>query len=112
MKQITYDNFENVEFRVGEVLTVETLANARKPAYVLHIDFGKDIGVLKSSTQITDAYSAEDIIGKQVVAVLNLPKKQIGKIMSECLVTGFDDALGRVILCVPDRPVPLGTRLY
>lgn len=111
MQQITWDEFAKVELRVGCVLSVEPLPNARRPAYVLHIDFGPDIGVKKSSAQLTDLYHAAELVGRQVVAVVNFPAKQIGSIMSECLVTGFHDAQGQVALCVPDRPVPLGTKL-
>lgn len=84
---------------------------ARKPAYILHVDFGEALGVKKSSAQITNLYQPEDLIGKLVVAVVNFPKKQIGPIQSECLVTGFHNQDGHVTLCVPDANVPLGTKL-
>ena len=84
---------------------------ARKPAYILHVDFGNEIGIKKSSAQITALYQPSELIGKQVVAVINFPAKQIGPIMSECLVTGFHNESGAVVLCVPDQPVPLGTKL-
>jgi tRNA-binding protein len=84
---------------------------ARKPAYILHVDFGETIGVKKSSAQITDLYEPADLVGRLVVAVVNFPEKQIGPLMSQCLVTGFHDEHDRVALCVPDKPVPLGTRL-
>ncbi len=112
MKQITYEDFRGLDLRVGKIVSAEPLPEARNPSYVLRVDFGEEVGVLKSSAQITDLYSIGELVGKLVVGVANLPKKQIGKIISECLVTGFDDDHGRVVLCVPERPVPIGTRLY
>jgi len=100
-----------VELRVGRVLRAEVFTEARKPAYVLHVDFGDEIGTKKASAQVTDLYTTEELIGKLVVAVVNFPKKQIGPLMSECLVTGFHNERGEVALCVPDKPVPLGTKL-
>jgi len=111
MQPIDWNDFLKVELRVGRVLSARTFAEARKPAYVLEVDFGEEIGVRKSSAQVTALYAADDIVGRLVVAVVNFPKKQIGPLMSECLVTDFHDADGRVALCVPDRDVPLGTRL-
>ena len=111
MEQITWDDFARVELRVGRVVTAEVFAEARKPAYVLQVDFGDEIGTRKSSAQITDLYQPEGLVGRLVVAVVNFPKKQIGPLMSECLVTGFHDAEGRVALCVPDADVPLGAKL-
>ena len=111
MDAITFDDFLKVELRVGRVLSAEVFTQARKPAYILKVDFGLDLGVRKSSAQITVHYAPEDLAGRLVVAVLNFPNKQIGPLMSECLVTGFHDAAGAVALCVPDREVPLGTRL-
>ncbi len=111
MEQITWDDFSRVELRVGRVLSAEVFKEARKPAYVLQVDFGDEIGTRKSSAQITDLYRPEDLVGRLVVAVVNFPKKQIGPLMSECLVTGFHDAEGRVALCVPDADVPLGAKL-
>lgn len=108
---ISWSDFEKVELRVGKVVSAIPFQQARKPAYVLHIDFGEEIGMRKSSAQITALYSPEELIGRQVVAVINFPAKQIGPLMSECLVTGFHNADGEVALCVPDREVPLGTRL-
>jgi tRNA-binding protein len=93
------------------VVSAEPFPEARKPAYVLHVDFGEAVGVRKSSAQITDLYSPEALVGRLVVGVVNFPRKQIGPLMSECLVTGFHDAEGRVVLCQPDGEVPLGTRL-
>ena len=108
---IGWDDFMRVDLRVGRVVAAEPFAAARRPAYVLHVDFGPDVGVRKSSAQITVHYAPEDLVGRLVVAVLNFPNKQIGPLTSECLVTGFHDTDGAVALCVPDREVPLGTRL-
>lgn len=111
MESISFDDFLKVELRVGRVLSAEPFAQARKPAYILHVDFGPELGVRKSSAQVTVHYAPEELVGRLVVAVVNFPKKQIGPLMSECLVTGFHDADGAVALCVPDKDVPLGTRL-
>jgi len=111
MEQIGWEDFARVELRVGRVLAAEVFEAAREPAYVLQVDFGDEIGVRKSSAQITELYHPEDLVGRLVVAVVNFPKKQIGPLMSECLVTGFHDADGRVALCVPDADVPLGAKL-
>ena len=111
MDTISFDDFLKVELRVGRIRSAETFAQARKPAYVLQVDFGPELGVRKSSAQVTTHYTPEQLVGRQVVAVVNFPRKQIGPLMSECLVTGFHDADGAVRLCVPDQDVPLGTRL-
>lgn len=111
MQTISWDDFTKVELRVGRVMSAEVFREARKPAYVLQVDFGEEIGIRKSSAQVTDLYSTEELVGKLVVGVVNFPKKQIGPLMSECLVTGFHTADGQVALCVPDRPVPLGAKL-
>lgn len=111
MQSITWDDFIKVEIRVGCIVDASIFAEAKKPAYVLHVDFGEELGIKKSSAQVTDLYRPEDLIGKFVVAVVNFPKKQIGPLMSECLITGFHNERGEVALCVPDHPVPLGTRL-
>jgi len=111
MDEISFDEFLQVELRVGRVIGVEQFPEARKPAYILHVDFGVEIGVRKSSAQVTDLYATDELMGRLVVAVINFPPKQIGPIRSECLVTGFHNAEGHVALCVPDKPVPLGTRL-
>ena len=111
METIAWDDFTRVELRVGRIVAAEVFAQARKPAYLLQVDFGPALGIKKSSAQITHHYTPEGLIGKQVVAVVNFPPKQIGPVMSECLVTGFHDADGAVALCVPDKDVPLGTRL-
>ena len=111
MEEISWNDFTKVELRVGRVLQAEVFKEARKPAYKLLLDFGPELGQRKSSAQITVHYQPEDLVGRLVVAVVNFPKKQIGPLMSECLVTGFHDADGAVALCVPDKDVPLGTRL-
>lgn len=111
MQTISWDEFARVELRVGRIVEASVFAEARKPAYVLQVDFGPEIGVRKSSAQITALYQPGELVGKLVVGVVNFPKKQIGPLMSECLVTGFHDANGDVALCVPDRPVPPGTKL-
>lgn len=111
METISWDEFTKVELRVGRVLSAKFFHGACKPAYVLQVDFGEQIGLRKSSAQITHLYKPEELVGKLVVAVVNFPKKQIGPLMSECLVTGFHDANGEVALCVPDKSVPLGTKL-
>lgn len=111
MEQIAWQDFENVELRAGTVVDAQEFPEAKRPAYKLFIDFGPKLGVKKSSAQITDHYKPEDLIGRQVVAVTNFPPKQIGPIMSECLVTGFYDENGAVILAKPDRKVKNGSRL-
>jgi tRNA-binding protein len=111
MNQIEWNDFTKVELRVGRVTAAEVFAEARKPAYKLQIDFGPEIGLRKSSAQITAHYTPESLVGKLVVAVVNFPPKQIGPLMSECLVTGFHDAEGRVTLCVPEHEVAPGTKL-
>lgn len=111
MDTISFDDFLKVELRVGRIVSAEVFAEARKPAYVLQVDFGPELGVRKSSAQVTGLYRPEELVGRLVVAVVNFPRKQIGPLMSECLVTGFHNERGEVALCVPDRPVPLGTRL-
>ncbi len=111
MNEISWDDFMKVELRVGRVVQAEVFTEARKPAYKLQVDFGPELGMRKSSAQITALYQPQDLVGRLVVAVVNFPKKQIGPLMSECLVTGFHNADGHVALCVPDQDVPLGTRL-
>lgn len=111
MNEISFDDFLKVELRVGKVVSVEAFPEARKPAYILHVDFGAELGIRKSSAQITDLYQAEELLGKLVVAVVNFPPKQIGPVRSQCLVTGFHNECGHVALCVPDKPVPLSTKL-
>lgn len=111
METIGWDDFARVELRVGKIISAEIFKEARKPAYVLQVDFGEEIGTRKSSAQITVAYTPEELIGRQVMAVVNFPKKQIGPLMSECLVTGFHREDGAVVLAVPDQEVPLGAKL-
>lgn len=111
MDPIQWNDFAKVDIRVGKVVKADVFAEAKKPAYVLHVDFGDKIGIKKSSAQITELYALDELVGKLVVAVVNFPKKQIGPLMSECLVTGFYDANGAVTLCVPDKAVPLGAKL-
>ena len=111
MELIEWNDFLKVELRVGRIVQATVFEKARKPADILHVDFGEELGVRKSSAQITKLYQPDELIGKLVVAVVNFPKKQIGPIQSECLVTGFHNADGDVVLCVPDLDVPLGTKL-
>ena len=111
MTEISWDDFTKVELRVGRIVSAEPFPQARKPAYILHVDFGPEIGTKKSSAQITVVYKPEELIGRLVVGVVNFPPKQIGPIRSECLVTGFHDEHGDVVLCVPDKDVPLGAKL-
>jgi tRNA-binding protein len=111
MSEITWRDFEKVELRVGTILKAEEFPEARRPAFKLEVDFGPEIGVLKSSAQITALYDPQGLVGRQVVGVVNFPPKQIGPFMSECLVTGFADPHGRIVLAVPDSDVPNGSRL-
>ena len=111
MPTISWDDFRRVDLRVGTIVEAEAFPEARNPAYILTIDFGEEIGMLHSSAQITDLYTLDDLPGMQVVAVVNFPPKQIGPMMSECLVTGFHRDNGDVVLTTPDVPVPNGTRL-
>ena len=111
MEIISCADFEKVELRTGTILEVKDFPEARKPAYKLKIDFGEELGIKKSSAQITDLYNKEELIGKQVVCVVNFQKKQIGPFMSECLVTGFYNKDGNVVLAVPDKKVDNGLKL-
>ncbi|WP_316819596.1 tRNA-binding protein [Pedobacter gandavensis] len=110
MEEITWNDFEKVELRAGTILEVFDFPEARKPAYKLKVDFG-DIGIKMSSAQITRHYSKEELVGQQIVAVLNFPKKQIGKFMSEFLVTGFADEHGDIVLTTLKGTVPNGSKL-
>lgn len=111
MSEISWSDFEKVELRAGTVVDVQPFPEARKPAYKLTIDFGPEIGQRRSSAQITTHYEAQELMGRQVMAVVNFPKKQIGQFMSECLVTGCYREDGSVILVSPTHSVPNGARL-
>ncbi len=109
---IGYDEFRKVDIRVGTIVGVEPFPEARRPAVKLTIDFGPAIGLRRSSAQITVHYDVDRLVGRQVAAVVNFPKKQIGKFLSEVLVLGFPDGAGEVVMIAPDKPVPNGGRLY
>lgn len=111
MDNLSWNEFERVEMRVGTILEVNDFPEARKPAYRLTIDFGSEIGIRKTSAQITKRYQKEDLLNRQIVAVVNFPKKQIGKFMSECLVLGAVGAEGDVILLAPDFKIENGLRI-
>lgn len=108
---ISFDDFLAVDLRVGRIVSAEVFPQARRPAYILRVDFGPEIGIKKSSAQITAHYTPDTLVGRLVLGVVNFPPRQIGPIQSECLITGLHDADGGVRLCVPDGEVPLGTRL-
>jgi tRNA-binding protein len=109
---IGYGDFERVDIRVGTVVSAQPNEAARKPAYVLEIDFGPQIGVKRSSAQLTELYPVASLVGRQVAAVVNFPPRQIARLVSEVLVLGFPDEQGRVVLIGVDRPVPNGGRLF
>ena len=110
MQQITWDDFEKVDLRVGTILEALEFLEARKPAYKLRVDFG-ELGIKTSSAQITKRYTLDELPGRQIVGVINFPKKQIGKFMSEFLVTGFADENGDIVLTAVDKNVPNGSKL-
>lgn len=109
---IAFDDFLKVDIRAGRVVEAEPFPEARKPAFKLRIDFGPEIGVKRSSAQITELYAPADLVGRQVLAVVNFPPRQIGPFLSEVLTLGVADAEGRVVLLAPDREVPLGARMH
>jgi tRNA-binding protein len=109
---IAFDDFMKVDVRVGQVLAADAFPEARKPAYKLTIDFGPDVGVKKSSAQITVHYTREELVGRKIAAVVNFPPRQIGPFMSEVLTLGFPDAKGEVVLVGVDREVEIGGRLF
>lgn len=109
---ITFADFENVDIRVGRIVRAEAFPEARKPAYKLEIDFGQAIGTKKSSAQLTARYSAQELEGRMVVAVVNFPPRQIGPFMSEVLTLGVPDEQGHVVLLTPDKDVPVGGKMF
>lgn len=110
--RIRWDDFAKVDVRAGRIVRAEPFPEARKPAIKLWVDFGPELGQRRSSAQITAHYAPQDLIGKQVLAVVNFPPRQIGPFMSEVLVLGLPDAQGEVVLIAPDKPVPEGGRLF
>ena len=112
MSEISFDDFLKVDIRVGRVLRAEPFPEARKPALKLWIDFGPEFGTRRSSAQVTRHYAPEELVGRQVLAVVNFPPRQIGKFLSEVLVLGFPDAADAVVLVVPDKSVPNGGKLF
>ena len=111
MKEISWQEFEIVELRSGTIINVELFPKARKPAYIIHADFGSEIGIRKSSAQITDLYQPGDLLDRQIIGVVNFPTKQIGPVRSEFLITGFTQIDGTVVLAQPERPVDNGLKL-
>jgi tRNA-binding protein len=109
---IRFDDFTRVDIRVGRIVRAERFPEARKPAYKLEIDFGTEIGLRKSSAQLTRHYSAEELVGRLVLGVVNFPPRQIGPFMSDVLTLGVPDDSGAVVLVVPDKDVPIGGRLF
>ncbi len=111
-RQISFDDFLKLDIRVGTVTAVEDFPEARKPAYKIWVDFGPELGVRKSSAQLPDTYRRDELMGRQVAAVVNFAPRQIGKFMSEILILGFPDGSGGVVLIGPERQVPVGGRLF
>lgn len=112
MSELSYDEFLKVDIRIGTIIDVQDFPEARKPAYKLQIDFGDKIGVKKTSAQITTLYTPENLMGRQVAAVVNFPEKQIGPFMSQVLTLGFSDANEDIVLINIDKPVPNGSRMH
>lgn len=110
--QINYDDFSKVDIRAGKIISVEDFPEARRPAYKLSIDFGPEIGIKKSSAQTTENYSKEELVGKQVICVVNFPAKQVGPFVSEVLTLGLPDKEGKVVLVGPDKEMVVGGKLY
>ena len=110
-EEITYEDFQKIDIRVGRIVRAEAFPEARKPAIKLWVDFGSEIGEKKSSAQITSHYSPETLVGKLVMGVVNFPPRQIGPVRSEVLILGFHDHANEIVLASPDLPVPLGERL-
>lgn len=111
-QSISIDDFQAIDIRIGTITAVEDFPEARKPAWKLTIDLGPEIGLKRSSAQITTLYAREDLVGRQVACVVNLPPRQIGRFLSEVLTLGFSDADGAIVLAAPERPVPNGARLH
>ncbi|MFT6871248.1 MAG: tRNA-binding protein [Roseivirga sp.] len=112
MDTITWQDFKKVSLKVGTIIKVEEYLEAKRPAYILYVNLGEELGIKKSSAQVTEHYKIGDLIGKQVVCVTNFPSKQIGRVMSEVLITGFPDDNGDVVLCTVDAPVSNGASLF